>query len=44
MCEKLKAAGNVCELFTVEGGPHGMASWPPAYKARLIEWLKEQLK
>ena len=27
MCEKLKAAGNDCELFTVEGGAHGIASW-----------------
>jgi acetyl esterase/lipase len=49
MCEKLKAAGDSCELFTVEGGGHGMGSWDklnPAspYRSKLIDWLKEQLQ
>jgi carboxypeptidase Q len=49
MCEKLKASGNLCELFTVEGGVHGMGNWdklapPSPYKAKVVEWLKEQLQ
>jgi hypothetical protein len=49
MCEKMKAAGNECEVFTVEGGAHGMGAWEkePAhhkYKGKMIEWLNEKLK
>ena len=48
MCEKLKANGNQCELYTVEGGMHGMGSWDkipggPAYKDQLLGWLKAKL-
>ena len=48
MCEKMKAAGDSCEVFTVEGAGHGMGSWEKApayqaYKSKMIEWLKEQL-
>jgi len=48
MCEKMTAAGNSCEVFTVEGAGHGMGGWEkvPAYqkyKAKMIEWLKDKL-
>ena len=48
MCEKMKAAGDRCELFTVEGGGHGMGGWEkvPAmreYKVKMIDWLKATL-
>lgn len=49
MCEKLKAAGNRCEVFTVEGAPHGIGAWEKvetwqAYKAKMVEWLRATLK
>lgn len=43
---QLKALGNVCDLFTVPDGAHGMGSWDkahPEYKAHMIEWLKRAL-
>jgi carboxypeptidase Q len=48
MCEKMKAAGDSCEVFTVEGAGHGIGSWEKVeayqkYKSKMIEWLKEQL-
>ena len=48
MCEKMKAAGDSCEVFTVEGAGHGMGGWEKvaayqAYKVKIVEWLKEQL-
>lgn len=48
MCEKLKQSGNRCEVYTVEGAPHGVGGWEkvPAfqgYKAKMVEWLKETL-
>lgn len=48
MCEKLKAAGGRCELYTVEGGGHGMGGWEKepnmqAYKVKVVEWLKANL-
>jgi acetyl esterase len=47
MCERVRAAGNRCELFTVKGGVHGLQKWElvagqTAYKAKLLEWLKAQ--
>ena len=44
MCERMKAVGNTCEVFTVEGGGHGIGGWEKApafqkYKAKMIEWL-----
>jgi alpha-L-fucosidase 2 len=49
MCDKLKAAGNRCEVFTVEGAPHGIGSWEKnpdwqGYKAKMAAWLKQTLK
>lgn len=49
MCDKLKAAGNRCEVFTVEGAPHGIGAWEKnpewvAYKRKMVEWLKETLR
>ncbi|HUQ93515.1 MAG TPA: alpha/beta hydrolase [Bryobacteraceae bacterium] len=48
MCEALKKAGNRCEVFTVEGAPHGVGPWEKvpefqAYKTKMIEWLKAVL-
>ena len=40
MREKLIAAGNRCDLFTIEEGAHGMGGWKDdAYKTKLVEWL-----
>lgn len=49
MCEKMKRLGNSCELFTVEGAPHGVGPWEKnpafqAYKEKMIEWLKKTMK
>lgn len=49
MCDKLKAAGNRCEVFTVEGAPHGIGGWEKnpewqAYKKKMVEWLRANLK
>jgi alpha-L-fucosidase 2 len=49
MCEKLKAAGNRCEVFTVEGAPHGIGAWEAnpqwtEYKRKMVEWLKAALR
>lgn len=49
MCEKLKAAGNRCDVFTVEGAPHGIGGWEQnaewqQYKPKMAEWLKKALK
>ena len=44
--EKMKAAGNVCDLIPVEGGTHGMRTWEkldPGYKDKLIAWLRKTL-
>lgn len=48
MCETLKQAGNRCEVFTVEGAPHGVGPWEKvpehqAYKTKMVEWLKATL-
>jgi acetyl esterase/lipase len=49
MCEKMKAAGDSCEVFTVDGAGHGIGGWEKVsahqtYKAKMIDWLKDQLK
>ncbi len=44
--EKMKAAGNVCDLIVVEGGGHGMGGWEkidPSYKEKLVTWLRGTL-
>ena len=40
----MKAAGARCDLFTVEGAPHGIGGWEShpewqGYKTYVIEWL-----
>ena len=49
MCDKMKAAGARCEVYTVENAPHGVGPWEKnpafqAYKAKMVEWLKTTLK
>lgn len=49
MCDKMKAAGARCEVFPIEGAPHGMSNWEknPAhqtYKPKIIEWLNATLR
>ncbi len=44
--EKMKAAGNVCDMIAVEGGAHGMRTWEkldPSYKEKLVAWLERTL-
>jgi alpha-L-fucosidase 2 len=46
---KMKAAGAKCDLFTVEGAPHGWGAWEkdPAmrkYQPYLIDWLKRTMR
>jgi hypothetical protein len=42
MCDRMRKANDACELYTVDGGKHGMGSWEdkPAYKQKVVEWLK----
>ena len=44
--EKMKAAGNVCDLITVEGAEHGMdiIRKYPDTQVKMIAWLKQTLK
>jgi alpha-L-fucosidase 2 len=49
LCDMLKAAGNRCEVFTVDGAPHGVGAWEghpewQAYKPKMAEWLKQTLR
>jgi alpha-L-fucosidase 2 len=49
MCSGMNEAGASCELFTVEGGGHGVENWEksPAhqtYKTKMIDWLKSKLR
>jgi acetyl esterase/lipase len=49
MCDKMRAAGNRCELFPVEGAGHGVGGWEktPAfqsYKQKMVDWLKQALR
>ena len=41
--------GGKCELFTVDGAPHGVGPWEKnpahqAYKTKMIEWLRATLR
>lgn len=46
MQQRMKKAGNVCDLITVEGGPHGMGVITkfPDTKVKMIDWLRSTLK
>jgi len=49
MCAKMKEAGVRCEVFTVEGAPHGIGPWEKTpdyqkYKEKMVEWLRQTLK
>lgn len=49
MCAKMKEVGVRCEVFTVDGAPHGIGAWEknPAfqkYKEKMVEWLRQTLK
>lgn len=46
---QLQAAGNQCELYTVDGGIHGVINWEKespqrAYKDVLVGWLRKTLR
>jgi acetyl esterase len=48
-CADLKAAGNSCDIYTVENGIHGVINWESdqrfqAYKTQLVDWLHRQLR
>lgn len=43
----MRAAGNVCELYTIPEGGHGMGGWDkfhPQYKSFMIEWIRKVLE
>lgn len=45
--DKMKAAGNVCDLITIKDGVHGMGGWQKLgsdYQEQLIAWLRKTLK
>jgi len=46
MQQRMNQAGNLCDLITVEGGPHGMAviTKYPETGVRMIAWLKITLR
>lgn len=44
--EKMKAAGNACDLITVPKGAHGMGGWQKLgsdYQQQMIAWLRKTL-
>ena len=44
--KRMKAEGNICDLITVEGGPHGMGVITkfPETKVKMIAWLNKTLQ
>jgi acetyl esterase len=47
MQAQLRKVGNLCDLYTVKDGGHGMASWAKieqTWKTYLTEWLRDNLK
>jgi len=46
MQQRMKQAGNLCDMITVEGGPHGMAviTKYPETAVSMIAWLKSTLR
>jgi len=44
MCTRMKALGNSCELYPVEGAGHGMRRWhSTAYQKEIVRWLNARL-
>lgn len=48
MCDQMKAAGARCEVFLIEGAPHGVEGMEknPAWKSwkpKVVEWLRREL-
>jgi len=49
MCSEMRLKGAVCEVLTVEGAGHGVGPWEKepafqAYKKKMVEWLKENMR
>jgi hypothetical protein len=46
-CDKLLQSSVACEIYTVEGGSHGIRRWESArltdYKVNMIQWLQRTL-
>lgn len=48
-CDRLRAEGGTCDLYTVPGGGHGIRWWESTrdlasgYKQRMVEWLKRHV-
>jgi alpha-L-fucosidase 2 len=45
--ERMKAAGNTCDLIRIAGGIHGMGGWKKLgsdYQEQMIAWLRKTLK
>jgi len=48
MCDRMKQAGASCEIFAVQGAPHGVGPWEKTpefqgYKGKMVEWLGQTL-
>jgi acetyl esterase len=44
MCARMKALGNTCEVYPVDGGGHGMRQWKSAaYQNEIVRWLNSHL-
>lgn len=44
--QKIRAAGGVCDLFTIPRGGHTLSTWDqvdPGYRERMLGWLHEKL-
>ncbi len=47
MQQQLRKMGNLCDLYTVREGGHGMGSWAnleQTWKTYMIEWLRDNLR
>lgn len=49
MCAKMNGVGVACEVFRVDGAPHGIGNWEKnpefqKYKEKMVEWLHRTLR
>lgn len=49
MCDRMKQAGARCEVFLIEGAPHGVENWEKdeafqSWKPKTVEWLRAVLE